>query len=224
MCALYSQIMNEKASSFAVRKCINDDCGLRFTMLADDVRGEHCPVCRSDTVQIGIEYAKNEVEKIVQDEDQVHLEVMLDNIRSAWNVGSMIRTADGAGVRKVHLCGVTPTPEHPRVPKTSLGAEKVMAWSFHVDGVVACLELKEQGYRVWALEGGVRAEPLYALESPWPGKPILLVVGNELTGVDPGILELCERVVCLPMQGYKGSLNVAVAFGITVYTLCWAGR
>lgn len=215
--------MKEKVISFVVRKCINDVCGLRFTMLADDVRGERCPVCRSDTVQIGIEYAKNEVEKIFSDDEQVHLEVLLDNIRSAWNVGSMIRTADGAGVKKVHLCGVTPTPEHPRVPKTSLGAERIMAWSFHADGASACSELKEQGYRIWALEGGVRAEPLYAVDSSWPGKPILLVVGNEVTGVDPGILELCERVVCLPMQGFKGSLNVAVAFGIAVYTLCWAG-
>jgi 23S rRNA (guanosine2251-2'-O)-methyltransferase len=221
MGALYSHLMKNNVGSFTVRKCVNEECGLRFTLLADDPRGVRCPICRSETEQIGMEYARNEIVRINQQANPAHLEVMLDNVRSAWNVGSMIRTADGAGVKKVHLCGVTPTPEHPRVPKTSLGAERIVEWSFHSDGVAACCEMSKSGYRIWALEGGERAEPLFSVGSPWPGKPILLVVGNELTGVDPGILELCERVVSLPMLGYKGSLNVAVAFGIAVYWLCW---
>lgn len=216
--------MKEKANLFVVRKCINENCGLRFTLLGEDARGERCPVCRSDTRRIGMEYAKNEVVKANPESNQAHVEVLLDNIRSAWNVGSMIRTSDGVGIKKVHLCGVTSTPEHARVSKTSLGAERFVEWSFHADGVVACQELKQRGYRVWALEGGARAESIYSIESPWPGSPILLVVGNELTGVDPGILDLCDRVVFLPMQGFKGSLNVAVAFGAAVYALRWGCR
>lgn len=221
MCVLYSHLMKEKTGSFVVRKCTNDSCGLRFTVLAEDPRGKRCPICWSETKLVGMEYAKSEISRQAQDTNQVHLEVMLDNVRSAWNVGSMIRTADGAGVKKVHLCGVTPTLDHPRVSKTSLGAERIMEWSFYPDGELACRDFINKGYRIWALEGGDRAESLFRIKCPWPGKPLLLVVGNELTGVDPGILSMCERVVSLPMLGYKGSLNVAVAFGIAVYTLCW---
>jgi tRNA G18 (ribose-2'-O)-methylase SpoU len=142
---------------------------------------------------------------------------MLDNIRSAWNVGSMLRSADGAGVRHVHLCGVSSPPDNPKVAKTALGAENSLPWTFHPDGAAAALEMQAQGFRLWALEGGPRAESLFDVSADLPGAPLVLVVGNELSGVDPGILDQCERVVCLPMQGIKGSLNVAVAFGIAVY-------
>ena len=87
-----------------------------------------------------------------------------------------------------------------------------------MDGLKLCREMKARGFRIWALEGGPRAEDLYVIDIPMD-RPLLLVVGNERTGVDPGILAECERILCLPMSGQKGSLNVAVAFGIAVYTL-----
>jgi len=149
---------------------------------------------------------------------EFHLAVLLDNIRSAWNVGSMFRAADGAGLRHLYLCGLSATPENEKVAKTALGSELAVPWSHHMDGVQLCRELKAAGYRIWALEGGDRAEDLYQMGIP-KEQPLLLVVGNELSGVDPGILAECERVVCLPMSGQKGSLNVAVAFGIAVYSL-----
>jgi len=208
---------------FVVRRCSREVCGLRFTALQNDTLAERCPLCRAPTLVVGSGYERLAVQQTAGLERGLHLEVMLDNIRSAWNVGSMLRTADGAGVRHVHLCGVSATPENPKVAKTALGAEKSMPWSFHADGTIAAQALKTAGMRLWALEGGSRAESLFEATPALTSSPIVLVAGNELSGVDPGILSLCERVVCLPMQGVKGSLNVAVAFGIAVYFMRFGG-
>jgi tRNA G18 (ribose-2'-O)-methylase SpoU len=148
-----------------------------------------------------------------------HMEALLDNIRSAWNVGSMFRTADGLGIRRLHLCGLTPTPENPKVVKTSLGGEKKVAWRQYNDGVKAARELREQGFHLWALEDCPQAEVLTDIGPYTSRGPLLLVVGNEISGVDPGILELCERVLSIPMRGVKRSFNAAVAFGIAAYHL-----
>ncbi len=147
------------------------------------------------------------------------VEALLDNIRSTFNVGAMFRTADGAGVRHIHLAGVTPAPDHPKVGKTALGAEYAVPWTLHWDALEAARECKQNGMRLWALEGGAEARPLFDLRPELPGPPILLAVGNEVSGVDPGILELCDRHISIPMQGVKRSLNVSIAFGIAVYFL-----
>lgn len=211
---------------FQIRQCTGSDCHLRFSILLGDPKGERCPICRAPTRTVELvapehlpSYERFAVDPGTGRATGPELEVLLDNIRSAWNVGAMLRTSDGAGVRHVHLCGVSSTPDNPKVSKTALGAEKTMPWRYYPDGVAAAREMKGRGMRLWALEGGERAESLFELGKDLPGAPIVLVAGNELTGVDPGILDLCERVVCLPMQGIKGSLNVAVAFGIAVYTI-----
>ena len=106
-----------------VRKCVRAECGMRFPLLLSDQHGKRCPECGASTRIV--------LEKIVAPESggelktyhNIKIEAMLDNIRSAWNVGSMFRTADGVGIRYMHLCGLTPTPENPKVTKTSLGAE-----------------------------------------------------------------------------------------------------
>ncbi len=215
---------------FQVRQCTRDTCGLRFSIVLHDPRGGRCPVCRATTRVVEESYAQSVVEQAASAGAAgsaprgPEVEVLLDNIRSAWNVGSMLRSADGAGVRRVHLCGVSSPPDNPKVAKTALGAEKSLPWVFHPDGVAAARALQAQGLRLWALEGGKRAESLFSVSADLPGPPLVLVVGNELSGVDPGIVDLCERVVCLPMQGIKGSLNVAVAFGIAVYTIRFGGN
>jgi tRNA G18 (ribose-2'-O)-methylase SpoU len=150
------------------------------------------------------------------------VEALLDNIRSVFNVGNMVRTADGAGIRHMHLCGITPTPNNPKLAKTALGAERSVPWTQHGDGLAAAVSLRKQGLRLWALEGGPRAESLFDARVDEKSPPIVLVVGSEIFGVDPGILEHCERVLCLPMQGSKNTLNVAVAFGIAAYFLRFA--
>ena len=216
---------------FQIRQCTDPSCRLRFSVILGDKRAETCPLCHTVTQVIETRPGPSAVPEIAYERYAVRrdighpagppLEVLLDNIRSAWNVGSMLRSCDGAGVRHVHLCGVSATPDNLKVAKTALGAEKSLPWTFYPDGVSAVQALKTQGLRLWALEGGERAESLFDVmaEEKMGETPIALVAGNELSGVDPGILELCDRVVCLPMEGIKGSLNVAVAFGIAVYTI-----
>jgi tRNA G18 (ribose-2'-O)-methylase SpoU len=146
---------------------------------------------------------------------------LLDNVRSLRNTGSIFRTADGAGIELVVLGGITPTPAHPGFAKTALGAESSVPWRTDVDAVRAAKACTEQGWELWALEGGPRATSLFE-----PGtlaaardRAVMIVLGHEVSGIDPRIVELCTRVVFLPMVGIKGSLNVSVAFGIAAYVL-----
>lgn len=203
---------------FEIRKCLNPECGLRYPLIIGTRGGAHCPICRSDTTVILGDISQLEVPAAKAPPVGVPMEALLDNIRSAWNVGAMFRLADGAGLRRLHLCGVSATPNHREVAKTALGAEQAVAWEYHPDGVQAAEGLLRSGYHLWALEGGPRSEPLVEAAHEVQG-PLVLAVGNEIGGVDPGIMDLCERVVYLPMQGTKKSLNVATAFGIAVYWL-----
>jgi 23S rRNA (guanosine2251-2'-O)-methyltransferase len=152
------------------------------------------------------------------------LEALLDNIRSIYNVGAMLRTADGAGIRHLHLCGITATPDHPRVAKTALGAQYAVSWSRYPNSLDAAAHLIQRGYRLWALESAPGAEPLFSAQSGAENEPLVLVVGNELAGVDPALLARCDRVLYIPMHGVKASLNAAVAFGIAAYYLHYGLR
>jgi 23S rRNA (guanosine2251-2'-O)-methyltransferase len=205
---------------FQVRKCLNPDCGLRFTLGEESQHGARCPRCRSATRLIIDELGPQRVPQVPWEGSRPRIEVLLDNVRSAWNVGAIFRVADGAGVVRLHLCGVTPTPAQPNVRKTSLGAEAAVAWEWHADGAEWAVTLRQRGLSLWALEGGLRAEPLAGSLVYLPAA-LVLVVGNEVSGVDPGIVEQCERVVYLPMQGSKGSLNVATAFSVAVYWMAF---
>jgi tRNA G18 (ribose-2'-O)-methylase SpoU len=149
----------------------------------------------------------------------IPLEALLDNVRSAWNVGSILRTADGAGIRRVYLCGITPTPENPLVRKTSLGAENTVSWQHYNDGLQRAVALKNQGKKLWAIETGANSMSLFELLGEQVDLTIVLVFGNEIIGIDPGILEQCEKSISLPMYGAKRSINVAVAFGIAAFAI-----
>jgi tRNA G18 (ribose-2'-O)-methylase SpoU len=150
--------------------------------------------------------------------------VLLDNIRSAWNVGSILRSADGFGFTQAYLCGITPTPDNEAVTKTSLGAEDSVPWSYHKDAVKLVKGLRAEGWKVYALEDDKRASPLEAGGLPsqmHESAPLLrvLIVGNEVTGVDLELLDLSDHIFYIPMRGEKKSFNVAIAFGITAYAL-----
>ncbi len=201
-------------------KCLNPACGLRFNLPAESHADVHCPRCRSSArlVSGGIAQRRIPADLDVPLGWPGRLEVILDNLRSAWNVGSIFRSADGAGVARLHLCGITPDPENPAVRKTALGAEKCVPWVAHADGVEAARALRSSGAVLWALEGGPDAEPLIRVPVP-ENTTLALVVGSELGGVDPGILDVCDRIVYLPMAGTKTSLNVAVACGIAIYLI-----
>ena len=145
---------------------------------------------------------------------RIDLSILLDNVRSALNVGSILRTCDGIGVDHVYLCGITATPDNPKLRKTALSTEMNSNWSYHLNALDEIVHLKEQGHLIWSLERADGSISIQDVLGSLPDEPILLVAGNELAGVDPAILALSDRLIHLPMQGQKGSYNVAVAVGI----------
>jgi len=151
---------------------------------------------------------------------------VLHNIRSLHNVGSIFRTADAVGAEKIFLCGYTSAPfdEYglPRgsLIKTALGAENYLAWEKRGSTAKVLDELKQKGYLIYAVEqgkGSVRADRLKLSKKQW-GRAVL-VVGNEIKGLSPGVLKRCDKILEIPMRGKKESLNVSVAFGIAAYSL-----
>ena len=148
---------------------------------------------------------------------------LLDNIRSAWNVGAMFRTADAAGLSGLYLCGMTATPPRPDVEKTALGASATVPWDYWGDTVNAVHAIRRRGIQVVALE----LDPQAAGHDTYPYRfPLCFVVGHEVDGIRPDVLAACEATVAIPMHGDKKSLNVAVSFGIMAYAArgCWKAQ
>ncbi len=200
-------------------ECTAPACRFRFPAAWEDERRLICPVCGDPTdCQL---LSPKEGEEGDQRRESVSgplVHLLLDNIRSTYNVGSLLRTAEGAGIAHVHLCGITPKPDHPKVAKTGLGAEEIVPWSYHPNARIAAEALVTKGWRIWSLETGARAEPIFAIRTGEADR-VVLAVGNEVTGVDPALLDLSERIVCLPMDGAKRSLNVASAGAVAIYWL-----
>lgn len=142
---------------------------------------------------------------------------LLDNIRSLYNVGSVFRSADGALVKKLYLCGYTPHPPRKEIEKTALGATETVPWEYFKNPLDAISVMREAGIRICVLEQTTRSAPYYAATRA--DFPICLVVGNEIAGVSPELVAVADMAVEIPMFGTKQSLNVAVAFGIALYDL-----
>ena len=143
--------------------------------------------------------------------------VLLDSIRSNYNVGSIFRTSDGAMIEKLYLCGYTPHPPKKEIFKTALGAIDSVNWEYVNDPKEVILKLKEQGVKICALELTESGFEYYKLEDS--AFPICLVIGNEITGVSQSLLDLCDLSIEIPQYGIKQSLNVAVAYGIAIFEL-----
>ena len=141
---------------------------------------------------------------------------VLDNIRSLHNVGAIFRTADGAGVGKLYLCGMTAAPPRAEIRKAALGAEETVPWEYFPETTSALQQLRSQGYPVVALENHSASRDFRTAPFSFP---LALVVGHEFEGIAPEVLAQCEMAVSLPMRGRKTSLNVAVAFGIAAYEI-----
>ncbi len=208
-------------SLFEVHQCTNPVCGLRIPIDPEVNKGAYCPRCGASMMVITA-YAENN--DVLQRERTGRISVLLDNIRSALNVGAIIRTADGVGVEHLYLGGITPEPgDNPAVGKTALGAEKKIRWSHHHNAFYLARDLKKEGYCLLALECTPDAIPLSQFRlSRGDERPLLLIVGNEQAGVDPGLLDLCDDILSIPMLGVKTSLNAATAFGIAVYWLAFS--
>ncbi|HVN49587.1 MAG TPA: RNA methyltransferase [Bacteroidota bacterium] len=150
------------------------------------------------------------------------LVVIVDNVRSLYNVGSIFRTSDGAMIEKLILAGFTPHPPRKEIEKTALGATKSVPWEYVKHPMEAMAQLKQRGFNIVCLELTDNSIPYY---NTTPKQfPMCLVVGNEITGVSKEVIEQCSGAIEIPMFGTKQSLNVAVAYGIAVFELAKVWR
>jgi tRNA G18 (ribose-2'-O)-methylase SpoU len=221
---MYNDLM--PATTFEVRLCTS--CGLRYPLTEGHVFGTRCPICLGDTRLL---LSRELVLEPKQDRAALDLTtdpspstrgeyaVLLDNIRSAWNVGSILRSADGFAFSHAYLCGITPTPDNEAVAKTSLGAEDSVSWSYHKDAVKLVNGLIREGWRIWALEEDEGSQSIQTAVHEHARQPVVLILGNEVTGVDPDLLDLCDEIFYIPMRGEKKSFNVAMAFSIAAYQI-----
>ncbi|MBI4556808.1 MAG: RNA methyltransferase [Candidatus Hydrogenedentes bacterium] len=142
--------------------------------------------------------------------------VVLDNIRSAFNVGSIFRTADAGAVERIHLCGMTAYPPNNKLAKTALGAFDYVPWTYCREVITAIEVLRQQCIPIIAIETSPNAKS-YA-DYPWP-QPVAIVFGNEVRGIAPETLRQCDATVCIPMYGYKNTINVATTFGVSLFEI-----
>ena len=148
--------------------------------------------------------------------EKLPLTVVLDNVRSLNNIGSVFRTSDAFRVEHISLCGITATPPHREIHKTALGAEETVAWSYHEDTAECVKALKARGYRVYAVElahGSLKLDK----DNIATDRPIALVLGNEIDGVQEEVMALCDGFLEIPQHGTKHSLNVSCAAAIVIW-------
>lgn len=146
----------------------------------------------------------------------IPVSIVLDNVRSLYNVGAFFRTADAAGCEKLYLCGITGRPPKPGISKTALGSEETVAWEHQHEPRDVLRKLHERDYEIAAIETSVHSVDLFEWQ---PRFPVCIVFGHEVEGLGPALLELCDTHVRIPMLGRKHSLNVATAGGVVLYEL-----
>lgn len=148
------------------------------------------------------------------------LVVVLDNVRSQHNVGAVFRTADAYRVQALYLCGICCCPPNTEIHKTALGAEQTVEYHYYDKTEDAISKLKEQGYTIYAIEIAHDSISLEEAIADHPDRPVALVLGHEVFGVQDSVISLCDACIELPQYGTKHSLNVSVTAGIVIYE--WA--
>jgi tRNA G18 (ribose-2'-O)-methylase SpoU len=144
--------------------------------------------------------------------------IVLDNVRSQSNIGSIFRTADGFATEAIYLCGITASPPHREIQKTALGATEAVAWKYFRQTIDAVKRLKENGYRIIGIEqteGSVSPDQFQTEE----GKKYALIFGHEINGVDQEVLNICDSCIEIPQFGTKHSFNIAISVGIVLWEL-----
>lgn len=149
-------------------------------------------------------------------QEKIPLVVVMDNVRSMYNVGSVFRTCDAFSVERLLLCGITACPPHKEIAKTALGATESVDWKHYDTTTEAVVELKQLGYKVFAVEQVDTSVMLDRIEIPASEKTAI-VLGNEVFGVDDEVLALCDGAIEIPQNGTKHSLNVSIAGGIVIW-------
>jgi len=155
--------------------------------------------------------------------DKTPITVVLDNVRSCNNIGSVFRTSDALLIEKVILCGITATPPNKDIHKTALDAEKSVPWEYFEETELAVAQLKENGYRVFAVE---QVENSISLPDFTPEKDqkLALVFGNEVKGVQQSVVNSCDGAIEIPQYGTKHSFNISVSAGIVLWDLVYKLR
>jgi 23S rRNA (guanosine2251-2'-O)-methyltransferase len=215
--------MPELPSPLVRTRCPKPDCLRVFEVPADRLgKNGHCPACgwRFTFTEIGVlERVDTERRALAErgrrsDAARHPVAAVLEDVRSLWNVGSIFRTADGAGLAKLYLTGITATPPRKEIAKTSLGAEEAVPWEYLPSALDAIRRLRDEGWRIYAIENNETSRLISEADIR---PPAALVFGNEVTGVSAPALAAADESLRLPMYGAKASLNVAVAFGIATY-------
>ncbi len=148
--------------------------------------------------------------------EKVPVTIILDNVRSQNNIGSVFRTADAFRMEAIFLCGITATPPHREIHKTALGATESVHWEYHENTATAINKLKEKGYKILSVEQAEAAVSLEKLKLSEDQK-YALVFGHEVRGVDQGVVDLSDQCIEIPQYGTKHSLNISVAAGIVIW-------
>lgn len=150
------------------------------------------------------------------DVEKIPLVVVLDHVRSLYNVGSVFRTSDAFRVNEVILCGITATPPHTEIHKTALGAEESVAWRYFKDTIEAVQALRAEGYTLLAIEQCDGSMMLQDFQ-PDATKKYAVVLGNEVKGVQQSVVDACDGCLEIPQFGTKHSMNVSVTAGIVIW-------
>ncbi len=150
--------------------------------------------------------------------EKIPLVIILDDVRSAYNVGSIFRTADAFRIEGIYLCGISARPPHKDISKTALGATESVEWQYYPDVMQAAREVRDAGYTLYAVE---QADESIDLKEFKPGKnvKIALVFGHEVFGVKDELLEICDGCIEIPQFGTKHSFNVAISVGIVLWDI-----
>jgi tRNA G18 (ribose-2'-O)-methylase SpoU len=210
---------------FQIYECQNAACRLRFPSNLSIRQFEQCPVCGAPVIKSGDPFSNAKVNLPQAAKPGPVLRLLLDNLRSTFNVGSIFRSANCTAIEHIYCCGTTPTPQHPKFIKAGLNSEQTASWSYHPNALEVVKEAKTKRFKIAALELTAKATPLFSTGIDYaPDNQLLLVVGNEVSGVDPAILDAADTVVYIPMLGTKNSLNVAIAAAIALYTFRFSLR
>jgi tRNA G18 (ribose-2'-O)-methylase SpoU len=151
-----------------------------------------------------------------KEQDKLPVAMVLDNVRSMHNVGSIFRTSDGFAVERICLCGITSQPPHREIEKTALGATQSVNWTYHVDTVSAVDELREEGYTIIAVEQAENSIMLNEYQ-PLPDQKFALIFGNEVNGVADEVMAKIDTCLEIPQFGTKHSFNIVVSAGIVLW-------
>lgn len=201
-------------TKYVILQCTNPECNFRFPSEIDNY-GIYCPFCGERLLVH--KYTLDNGYAQFGKKASLHLECVLDNIRSSYNVGSILRSASAFSLKHIYLCGFTPTPAQLKVKKTSLGAEISVPWSHSMNALTLVQQKKQDGYRIYSIEASLTSNSLLNCSANSLCDKVLIVLGNEIFGIDPEIRKISDAVLQIPITGEKKSLNVATAFSITLF-------